>query len=557
MVKDRNMNLKNYRSICLFILMLSLPALACIAPSSASTDAPRNALVLRVIANSSLEPWLNTAVAQFNEAELETGDGEQIYVELTATESGLAITQFISGDLSGGLWIPEEQVWANLLADQGSNAFQSDCVSVAESPLVIGMWREVAESLGWPSLPLGWLDVGSLAADPSTWNYYSGGVFGDSLRLSHTHPGLSGSGVSTLLALVQAAEAKSEAVTAADIQLPIVQASVGAFEGAVAWFSNSTNNLGATMSERGEAYLDAAVMYESTVVQYGGGNIVPVYPLEGTFVATHPACINGAADANLKEAAQIFRDYLRGDEGQTTAVAHGLRPINANVEITAPLDASRGVDLTQPEIRFNPPTVETIYAVQELWQEARKDINLVMLLDTSGSMRGRPIDNMLAAAEQFVQQMGDDDFISIIAFHTQPDVIVRHVEVGPNRAKIIADIQRLRAGGDTTLFDAIGSGAALIAETQSVNAANALVVLTDGEDTASRTYQFNDNLIQAATANGTTVFTIAYGSGADERTLQSIADQANGNFYQGDEASIAAIYEEMSAAFGGSVGVGR
>jgi Ca-activated chloride channel family protein len=557
MVKDRNMNLKNYRSICLFILMLSLPALACIAPSSASTDAPRNALVLRVIANSSLEPWLNTAVAQFNEAELETGDGEQIYVELTATESGLAITQFISGDLSGGLWIPEEQVWANLLADQGSNAFQSDCVSVAESPLVIGMWREVAESLGWPSLPLGWLDVGSLAADPSTWNYYSGGVFGDSLRLSHTHPGLSGSGVSTLLALVQAAEAKSEAVTAADIQLPIVQASVGAFEGAVAWFSNSTNNLGATMSERGEAYLDAAVMYESTVVQYGGGNIVPVYPLEGTFVATHPACINSAADANLKEAAQIFRDYLRGDEGQTTAVAHGLRPINANVEITAPLDASRGVDLTQPKIRFNPPTVETIYAVQELWQEARKDINLVMLLDTSGSMRGRPIDNMLAAAEQFVQQMGDDDFISIIAFHTQPDVIVRHVEVGPNRAKIIADIQRLRAGGDTTLFDAIGSGAALIAETQSVNAANALVVLTDGEDTASRTYQFNDNLIQAATANGTTVFTIAYGSGADERTLQSIADQANGNFYKGDEASIAAIYEEMSAAFGGSVGVGR
>ena len=150
-------------------------------------------------------------------------------------------------------------------------------------------------------------------------------------------------------------------------------------------------------------------MYESTVVQYGGGNIVPIYPLEGTFVATHPACINDAADADVKEAAQIFRDYLQSEEGQTTAVAHGLRPINANVEITSPLDASRSVDLSQPEIRFNPPTVETIYAVQELWQEARKDINLVMLLDTSGSMRGRPIENMLAAAEQFVEQMGDDD----------------------------------------------------------------------------------------------------------------------------------------------------
>ena len=53
---------------------------------------------------------------------------------------------------------------------------------------------------------LGWLDIGSLAADPSAWAYYSGGQFqGDVLRLGHTHPGLSGSGASTLLAIVQAA----------------------------------------------------------------------------------------------------------------------------------------------------------------------------------------------------------------------------------------------------------------------------------------------------------------------------------------------------------------
>jgi Ca-activated chloride channel family protein len=325
----------------------------------------------------------------------------------------------------------------------------------------------------------------------------------------------------------------------------------------VAWFSNSTNNLGATMSERGASYLGAAVMYESTVVQHGGGEIVPIYPLEGTFVATHPACVNNAAEAEVQEAARIFRDYLMGEEGQQTAVNFGLRPVNPNVTVGAPLDASRGVDLEQPAIRFNPPTVETIYAVQELWQEARKDVNLVMLLDTSGSMRGRAIDNMLEAAEQFVQQMGEDDYISIIAFHSQPDLLLEHEQVGSSREKIINTIRGLRASGDTTLFDAIGDGAAVIANTQSVETTNALVVLTDGEDTASTRYGFNSVLIEAATANNTTVFTIAYGSGADERTLQTIAEEANGNFYQGDEASIATIYEEMSAAFGGSVGVGR
>jgi Ca-activated chloride channel family protein len=293
------------------------------------------------------------------------------------------------------------------------------------------------------------------------------------------------------------------------------------------------------------------------VVQYGGGQIVPIYPLEGTFVATFPACINGAADSIVQESAQIFRDYLLGDEGQTTAVSFGLRPVNSNITVGDPLDASRGVDLDQPAVRFNAPTVETVYAVQDLWQEARKDINLVMLLDTSGSMRGRAIDNMLEAAEQFVQQMGEDDYISIIAFSDRPNLLLEHEQIGPSRQKIVGTINSLQATGDTTLFDAIGDGAEVIAATQSVNTANALVVLTDGEDTASRRYGFNDALIEAATANNTTVFTIAYGGGADEDVLITIAEEANGNFYQGDEASIAAIYEEMSAAFGGSVGVGR
>jgi Mg-chelatase subunit ChlD len=119
------------------------------------------------------------------------------------------------------------------------------------------------------------------------------------------------------------------------------------------------------------------------------------------------------------------------------------------------------------------------------------------------------------------------------------------------------EIANLRATGDTTLFDAIGDGAQLASETARVDTANALVVLTDGEDTRSYRYGFDQTLINAVLESNATVFTIAYGSDADESTLSAIASEANGNFYLGDEASIEAIYEEMSAAFGGSAGVGR
>nr|NIV35660.1 VWA domain-containing protein [Anaerolineae bacterium] len=388
---------------------------------------------------------------------------------------------------------------------------------------------------------------------------YSGGQFGPTLRLGHTHPGLSATGISTLLAVVQAAEAKAEAVTVADIQQPIVQASVGAFEGTVSWFSPTTERLGQTMRERGIQYLGAAVMYESTVVTYGPGEpaIVPIYPFEGTFVATHPACLNGQADATTQEAVVLFRDYLVDQEAQQLAVAHGLRPVNEAITLGPPLDAAHGVDLSQPEVVFGLPSLDSLYAVQDLWQAARKDVNLVMLLDVSGSMRGDKIEGVRQAAVQFIEQMGDDDFITLIAFADQPVVLIHHQRLAEVRTAAIQAVEELRAVGDTALYDAIGDGASIIADSTSSQTSNALVVLTDGQDTNSSRYGFNDHLFEVAAANDTTVFTIAYGDNADRELLANLADQAYGNFYLGTEANIVAIYEEMSAAFGGSVGIGR
>jgi Ca-activated chloride channel family protein len=546
-----------FHNILLLIAILGLVTMAC--NLFTQKGPPRNAVQIEVMANTSLTPWLEEAIESFNDAKVETGSGDPVFVSLEPVESGQAVSNMTSGADLPALWIPDNEAWASVLAEGGQTSFQGNCVSVAQSPLVIAMWRPIAEALGWPGRSLGWLDIGSLAADPSAWAYYSGGQFGPTLRMGHTHPGLSGTGASTLLAIVQAAESKSDAVTVEDIQRPIVQASVSTFEGTVSWFSTSTDHLGQTMRERGTGYLGAAVMYENTVISYGGGDpgIVPIYPFEGTFMATHPACVNGSASAETQEAATLFRDYLLGQEAQQLAVANGLRPVNDSVTIGAPLDAAYGVDLSQPKVVFSPPTVDTIYAVQDLWQAARKDVNLVMLLDTSGSMDGDKIRNMRRAAIQFVEQMGDDDFITIVAFSSQPVILIHHEQVGLAREETIRTIETMEANGDTALYDAIGMGANSIAHTASSQTSNAMVVLTDGMDNNSYQYSFDQQLIETATANDTTVFTIAYGDDAEREILAELASQANGNFYLGNEASIAAIYQEMSAAFGGSVGIGR
>ena len=135
--------------------------------------------------------------------------------------------------------------------------------------------------------------------------------------------------------------------------------------------------------------------------------------------------------------------------------------------------------------------------------------------------------------------------------------MTRHEKVGESREIILNTIRGLIADGDTTLYDAIGLGSHVIAETTTPQTTNAMVVLSDVVDTYSFSYSFGDELLGLAAANDTTVFVIAYGSDADESVLRQFAAAGNGNFYQGDVASIAAIYEEMSAVFGGSVGVGR
>lgn len=529
---------------------------------------PRNAAIVNVTANTELTTWLEQSVESFNESSHVISSGRQIYVQLFPKESGQAVLDISSVTQADApnenieetaLWIPDEDVWISVLADAGNGNFETDCASLAQSPLVIGMWRPVAEALGWPGRSLGWLDIGSLAADPSSWAYYSGGQFGPMLRVGHTHPGLSGTGVSTLLAIVQAAQSKAEAVSVAEIEQPIVQASVQAFEGAVTWFSTDTNTLGQTMRDRGIDYLGAAVMYESTVVRYSQNeqDIVPIYPFEGTFIASHPGCINDAMDREIQEATELFRTYLLGKEAQELALLHGLRPVNEAVPVGAPLDAAHGVDTNQPEIIFGSPSAETLYAAQELWRSARKDVNLVMLLDISGSMEGSKIENVRQAAGQFIQQMGDDDFLTLVAFTEQPILLFEHQQVGPARQSIGGVIQTLEAGGGTALYDAIGAGALLINRSTSSQATNAMVVLTDGLDTNSQYYTFDEQLTTAASAHDTTIFTIAYGNDADEAILTQLADQAKGNFYQGDEANISAIYQELSAAFGGSVGIGR
>jgi Ca-activated chloride channel family protein len=558
---------KKSNTLIVFLVVGALALASCSRSTTTdkSTVVPANAFAIRVTANAGLTPWIDRAADKFNKSGAKLSSGKTAFVEVNTVEAGQAVSDMTGGQGLPALWIPDDAVWTGVLAKRGQTGFQANCTSVAQSPLVIAMWRPIAEALGWPGRALGWLDIGTLAADPSSWSYYSGGKYGPALRVGHTHPGLSGSGVSTLLAVVQAARSKVDPVSVADINDPIAQASVKAFESIVASFSPATDKMGQTLYQRGIEFMGAGVEYESTLINNGGGGdsgLVAIYPFEGTFVAKHPACVNDGADAQTQETAKLFRDYLLKADAQQMAVAAGLRPATAavataGVSLGAPFDADHGVDPTRPKVVFGAPSVDTLLAVSNLWQSARKNVNLVMLIDVSGSMRGAKIDNVRTAAMQFVQQMGDNDFLTLMTFSDKLSLFIDHKKVSEVRDNAVNQIKGIQASGNTSLYDAIGTAAGLIKKSTSSQTSNVMVVLTDGQDTSSSKFGMNQSLVDTAAANNTTVFTIAYGDDADQDVMMKLASQGKGNFYAGNAANIASIYQEMSAAFGGSVGIGR
>ena len=550
---------RSLNTIILVGLITALILSAC--GDQESGKRPTNAVTLQWVYSTSLQDWATASISNFNDQNVKASDGRVIWIEGMPVDAGQAIGDMLSGTALPELWTAADPGWRDVLHDQtGTEIFAPNCISIAESPLVIAMWEPIARALGWPGRELGWLDVASLAADPSGWAYYSGGEWGSTLRLGHSHPGLSDSGTQTLQALIYAAQSSPDRITTEDAQNPIVQASVGAFESAVSWFSPDTRLLGSTIQERGITYLSAAILYENAVVTQSSINprLIAIYPYEGTFVATFPTCMRAGMDGVTIGAAETFLAYLIDTPAQQSALQYGLRPVKESVPIGAPVDSAHGADPTQPDQIFAFTNADVIFAIQELWQDQRRNVNLVMVLDISGSMEGQKIDQVKQSAIEFVQRLGDDDHLTVIAFNEKPNSLLLTQPVGGHREQIIATIGGLQAGGGTSLFDTIAFASEFMAQTGRSEEVNALVVLTDGQDTESQQYTSADQAFGAIVQqSGASVYSVAYGEDADLETMRSIAFATNGIFFQGDVATIGDIYAEMSAAFGGSLGIGR
>jgi len=184
---------------------------------------------------------------------------------------------------------------------------------------------------------------------------------------------------------------------------------------------------------------------------------------------------------------------------------NGFRPANPSVPLGYPIVAELGVDPNQPTTILEAPDPDVIAAVQSSWQFVKKQADVMLVIDTSGSMSGDKITQALAAANVFLDRMPPQNRVGLVAFDSQPRVLDFNtnslIYVDENskastqalasfeggQSQIRNQINGLQANGDTSLYDAIQESIDLLKRSRqdTDDRIQALVVLSDGQDTSS------------------------------------------------------------------------
>ena len=128
------MHNKKASALMVFVVAGALALAACSRAPSGTTSkapvAPANAFRIRVTANAGLTPWIEQAVDKFNQSGTKLAAGKPVFVDVSIVEAGQAVSDMTDGTNLPALWIPDDAVWAAVLAKRGQTGYQANCAAL-------------------------------------------------------------------------------------------------------------------------------------------------------------------------------------------------------------------------------------------------------------------------------------------------------------------------------------------------------------------------------------------------------------------------------------------
>jgi Ca-activated chloride channel family protein len=480
---------------------------------------------------------LKEMAQQFNDAVHRTGSGEKIVIEVYDAPSELQgeyliellkfgtrrdlhkeTNGYVEKDIPDPTIVtPSSAHWlVKVNYEVGWNVVDPDTAKSIVRPVIgIVTYEDMARCLGWPQRQIGFADIIALKNDPRGWDSYpdcDSGGWGKEPLLAFTDPKTSSTGRSLHLALYSIAANKSPGdLTLADVNDPGVEAYVKGFQRLIDHYLIGTTVLN-TKIHQGPLYGHFFIMpednlihlYEGTEKSYMNGvkttappieeSMVMIYPKEGSMPRKNCACIVQAAWVSEEqvEASRRWIEYIREDEQQRTFMAAGFRP-GTDLDLNYPgskISRRFGLDPDEPRVVLNPSETppEVAAAIDGNWEQVKKPGIVTFVVDTSGSMMGGKLQQAKDGLNRAFDSLAKNSQVRFLSFD---DTIHTTIPVGPlrnNKWDIREAVNKMRAGGETALYEAIKAGIEMTTAVPSEgDATRAVVVLTDGIANICRT----------------------------------------------------------------------
>ncbi|BCL37190.1 VWA domain-containing protein [Nostoc sp. MS1] len=560
---------------CLVVVGSVLLLTACTSASN-STD-NFTGLKIKVLVGSALGDFCNQAAKNFNATQPKLDNGNAFRVECEAQGSGDIVTKLVNlaTRLKNGTLDEESDEFPTIISLDGdiyhsqliyriNQVFPgqnyipeiTDAPLLANTPMVFMAQADVASGLRKVPDPYKALVTAKTHKDidptaPSiTVNYV------------HTAPTRSNSGLQTLVAQYTSVSGKRpEDLTLADVQK--FQPQIQQIQSKITRYGVSTNSLAQAMVKNGPFWASVGSVYESSVIaansslQPGQERYEAVYP-KSTFTSNMRAIVPNApwVNANEKAAADKFITYWRSPDTQKIATDLGLRPGTPGVALGAKFSPEFGVVAQAKYDSLRPPKPEVVDAMLKSWQEASKKPSLVVVVvDSSGSMEGNKLPAVQNTLQNYIKNLGKKEQIALIDFDSQirEPVLVDGTPAGRDRG--LQFISSLKADGGTKLYDAALQARNWLQKNRRPEAINAVLILTDGEDSSSEISldQLSTELQKSGFSTDQRIgfFTVGYGKEGEFNpdALKKIAESNGGYYSKGDPETISRLMSNLQVEF--------
>lgn len=164
--------------------------------------------------------------------------------------------------------------------------------------------------------------------------------------------------------------------------------------------------------------------------------------------------------------------------------------------------------------------------------------DIVLVADTSGSMRGAKMKQLRKALKYVVQSLNDEDRFSIVEFNTDAEPFTSNLLAAnkENRKKADDFVADLDARGGTNIGDALAIGTNILNTDIASKRPAYLILLTDGEPTVGKT-KLDELLSTVSSKRDIRLFDFGVGYDVNTKLMAKLAENHHGTsqFLEPDE----------------------